>query len=258
MAAWWTALDARGRLLAGLVAAIVLVGAVTAVAAIGKDGGDETVTADAGSASSTSSTSSASTTSSAPASSSTSVALAGPGASTTSTVRSGTKGATTTTGRRGGGGPSTTVGQSPVLSTTPTTHPAPIGSCNTSSAGAAGQLADLYCARRASKGLALVRRTGALDAVAQEWAEKLARDHALSHRTSADMKARVLAACTSCTGWAENVAYDQNVTKLWNAWLASTTHRNNIDDPHAGEFGMGAAMGDDGYLYAVQNFGRYP
>jgi uncharacterized protein YkwD len=103
-----------------------------------------------------------------------------------------------------------------------------------------------------------MRRTAALDAVAQEWAQKLAADHALSHRSSADLKARVLAACSGCTGWAENVAFSSSPGALWAAWLGSDTHRQNIDDPHAGEFGIGTAVGDDGYLYAVQNFGRYP
>jgi uncharacterized protein YkwD len=103
-----------------------------------------------------------------------------------------------------------------------------------------------------------MRRTAALDAVAQGWAQHLAAEHALSHRSNADLRDRTLAACSRCSGWAENVAFNTTAGALWSAWLGSPTHQQNIDDPHAGEFGIGAVVGDDGYLYAVQNFGRYP
>jgi uncharacterized protein YkwD len=101
-------------------------------------------------------------------------------------------------------------------------------------------------------------RTAALDAVAQEWAQKLADDRALSHRSAADLKSRVLAACQGpCNGWAENVAYGSDVNTIWNGWLDSQVHRDNIRAPYPGEFGFGAAVGTDGYIYAVQNFGQY-
>jgi hypothetical protein len=108
-----------------------------------------------------------------------------------------------------------------------------------------------------------MQRTGALDSVAQEWANKLAADHNadpsqfnLPHRP--DQQARILAACSKCNGWAENVAYATTVDGLWDAWLGSATHLANLRDGHAGEFGMGVATTSDGYLFAVQNFGRYP
>jgi uncharacterized protein YkwD len=100
-------------------------------------------------------------------------------------------------------------------------------------------------------------RTGALDAVAQEWAQKLANDHALSHRSPSDLKSRVQGACSRCNGWAENVAFASTVDDIWTNWLGSQVHRDNIDAPYPGEFGFGAVRGDDGYLYAVQNFGQY-
>ena len=109
-----------------------------------------------------------------------------------------------------------------------------------------------------------MQRTSALDAVAQEWANKLAAEHnangqfGIGHRTNADQQDRVLGACSKCNGWAENVAYATTVDGLWDAWLGSATHLANIRDGHAGEFGIGVAASNDGYLFAVQNFGRYP
>jgi uncharacterized protein YkwD len=103
-------------------------------------------------------------------------------------------------------------------------------------------------------------RNSALDAMAQEWAQKLAdaADHGLPHRSPDDMKSRTKAACTgTCTGWAENVAYGSNADTIWTGWLNSPPHRGNIDAPYPGEYGFGAAVGSDGYIYAVQNFGQY-
>jgi uncharacterized protein YkwD len=109
-----------------------------------------------------------------------------------------------------------------------------------------------------------MQRTSALDAMAQEWANRLADNYntshqaVLDHRSAADLRARVQAACSKCNGWAENLAWAPNVNGLWQSWLDSSTHRANIENGHAGEFGFGVAQSNDGYLWAVQNFGRYP
>jgi uncharacterized protein YkwD len=101
-------------------------------------------------------------------------------------------------------------------------------------------------------------RTAALDAMAQQWAEKLAADQKLSHRSADDLRSRVLGACEGpCNGWAENVAFGGDVSTIWSQWLNSQVHRDNIDAPYPGEYGFGVAVADDGSLYAVQNFGQY-
>ena len=63
----------------------------------------------------------------------------------------------------------------------------------------------------------------------------------------------------TCTGWAENVAYDTGgATAMWNGWLASASHRENIEDPHGGVYGIAVVRAASGTYYGVQDFGRYP
>lgn len=261
-------LDAVGRATAVVVALIVLVGALLAVTTLtgDDDGGARVDTA-------ASSTTERSTTSTSSTSTSTTVDPAALASTTTAVPGTGGAAGTTTTTRRSGGGTGTTQPSNP--GTTPATQPPvtqppattapptqePSGSCTAATRGdESDRLATLFCNYRANNGLAKMVRTSALNQMAQEWATKLANDHALSHRASADMRARTLAACTACNGWAENVAFIQPVDPdgLWQNWLNSPTHLANIRDGHAGEYGMAIAKLPDGSLWAVQNFGRYP
>ncbi len=120
-------------------------------------------------------------------------------------------------------------------------------------------MAGLYCARRSSAGLALVRRTSALDRVAQGWADQLAQMHDTSLPHNPNYRTQALAACSSCTGWAENVGYweGDDPDAVWSLWLNSPPHRANIDNASSGEFGIGVAYSDDGWLWIVHDFGRY-
>lgn len=252
---WIRSLTPRQRLLSVLAAVIVSIGAVTAAAVTGGDG---TTSLDT-SGSSTTLRSTTSTTSSSTTSSSSSSTSSSSSSTTTSSV---TPGGSTITTVRGGGSSATTKAPGTTSPTSPPPTAAP-ASCNTSSSGAPGQLAAKFCAYRAANDLATMQRTAGLDAVAQEWANRLAADHNanpsefnLPHRP--DQQSRILAACSSCTGWAENAAYATSVDGIWSAWLGSSTHLANIRNARAGEFGIGVATSNDGYLFAVQNFGRYP
>ena len=106
--------------------------------------------------------------------------------------------------------------------------------------------------------LPAMQRSGALDAVALTWARALACAGAgLSHNP--DLKAAVLGACGACVGWAENVAYDTGPAEaMWGDWLRSPPHLENIQDPHAGVFGVAVVRAASGVYYGVQDFGRYP
>jgi uncharacterized protein YkwD len=124
--------------------------------------------------------------------------------------------------------------------------------------GYAAQLAGSFTAYRAGRGLPAMGRSAALDAVALDWARTLACAGAgLSHNP--DLQSAVLGACGACRGWAENVAADTaGADHLWQAWLASTPHRDNIEDAHGGVFGMAVVRSASGSYYGVQDFGRYP
>ena len=75
------------------------------------------------------------------------------------------------------------------------------------------------------------------------------------------MKAQVLGACGGCNGWAENIAYTYSYStgqNIWDQWKSSPPHWANLQDARAGEFGIGTAIGSDGFMYVVMDFGRYP
>jgi uncharacterized protein YkwD len=212
----------------------------------------------------------------------TGVGSSGPGA-TAPTDDSSNPAATT----RAAGGPSTAEGPSPttgaITGTTqeptppPTTSstllivripangssdPLPIdlgsGCTGAADAGYASQLASSFTAYRSTAGLPAMDRSSALDAVALGWARTLAcAGGGLSHNP--DLESLVLGACGSCNGWAENVAYDSGPAgSMWSGWLGSTTHRDNIEDPHGGVFGIAVVRSPSGIYYGVQDFGRYP
>lgn len=104
-----------------------------------------------------------------------------------------------------------------------------------------------------------MRRTAAMDGVAQAWANHMAEAHQVPPPHNPNNGPQVLAACSSCSGWAENVGYweaDQP-DSIWQAWLNSAAHRSNIEDPSGGEYGMGVAYSSDGWLWVVHSFGLY-
>ena len=49
---------------------------------------------------------------------------------------------------------------------------------------------------------------------------------------------------------------DYSDARVVQLWMDSPGHRTNLLDPRAKSVGIGMAVGADGKLYAVQNFGR--
>jgi uncharacterized protein YkwD len=277
------------RLVAGLVATILLLGLVTGASALvggGGDGNHQALrTADGSSTTSTTALvdgASRSTVGATDASSdgtgqssTTSTAVKGKGGK--AKAPAGGSSTTATTAKGKGKGSATTTG--PTTTAAPTTT-APAGPCATGGGGQDDQIASLYCAYRRDQGLAPMSRNRALDGVAQTWAAKMASDAdaalaagedrsvALAHNLADNpdatypggYPAAVKADCSSkCTGWAENVAYNTTASGAWQGWLHSSSHLADIrGGPHGGEFGIGAAQDSGGYWWFTQDFGFHP
>jgi uncharacterized protein YkwD len=61
---------------------------------------------------------------------------------------------------------------------------------------------------------------------------------------------------STTAGWGENIAHGQSSpSAVMAAWLGSAGHRVNIEDPSFRALGVGVALGADGGLYWVQDFG---
>jgi uncharacterized protein YkwD len=272
----WRELDlGQRRALATLGAVVLAVALVSGLVAVTRsDGGHVALTTDQSSTSSTEVTTTSSTMSTSVDSSVTVTAdPSAPGTvDTTGTTQA--NGSTTVMAKGGSRVTVTTRAPGTTRATTGTTQ-APVtttnstGPCNTGGGtAAANRIATLFCSHRTSLGLPTMTRNGSLDQLAQQWAEKMASDadaavaagrnpiEALNHNP--DYQSGVLAGCSRCNGWAENVAYNTTADLAWSGWLESTTgHRENIENPHAGEYGVGAASGG-GYIWFTQDFGRYP
>jgi uncharacterized protein YkwD len=137
------------------------------------------------------------------------------------------------------------------------------GPCNSGGGSAsANRIADDFCAYRADQGLAKMTRNSSIDASAGAWAQQLAssNDKTSPLRHNSNLQHNVQVACSTCTSWAENVAYDEGASpeSIWMGWLGSPTHLSNIRSADPGEYGVGVALASDGTLWAVQEFGHYP
>ncbi|MDK6813244.1 CAP domain-containing protein [Corynebacterium sp. UMB6689] len=109
-------------------------------------------------------------------------------------------------------------------------------------------------AQRVANGLAPLRVDTNLTNLAQDWANTLSRDGKTRHRPN------------YWTHYPAGLpAGGENVLQAWSdysdarvvqLWMDSPGHRRNLLDPRATSVGIGMAIGADGKLYAVQNFGR--
>ncbi|OHO63942.1 CAP domain-containing protein [Corynebacterium sp. HMSC036D02] len=109
-------------------------------------------------------------------------------------------------------------------------------------------------AQRVANGLAPLRVDPNLTNLAQDWANTLSRDGKTRHRRN------------YWTHYPAGLpAGGENVLQAWSdysdarvvqLWMDSPGHRTNLLDPRAKSVGIGMAVGADGKLYAVQNFGR--
>ena len=109
---------------------------------------------------------------------------------------------------------------------------------------------------RASLGLQPVTRYQELDVVAQEWSEHQASTNTMEHRPD----------FTSAypSGWttgSENVAWRTDGgdvgALIFDQWLNSPGHYQNMVNPDVNSIGIGFAQTSDGRWYATQNFAAY-
>jgi uncharacterized protein YkwD len=102
---------------------------------------------------------------------------------------------------------------------------------------------------REYEGLAALEFDGALQDMAQQWADELAGAGVLAHN---DDIANRYAGSWCWLG--ENVGRGRSVSSIHRAWLNSYTHYANVVDSGYDRFGVGVAYGDDGRIYIVVNF----
>ena len=120
-----------------------------------------------------------------------------------------------------------------------------LAACQTEGQAAVGR--ELNADRRAH-GLATLPSHGTLDAKAQAWAAKLARDGRLSHSNLASGAPR----CYRALG--ENVGFGPSAAHVQDGYMASSGHRANVLGRGWTDVGVGYARGRNGGVYTVQVF----
>jgi uncharacterized protein YkwD len=130
-----------------------------------------------------------------------------------------------------------------------------------SNASLAAQVVALVNQHRASLGLAGLTNDATLSDSAAWKASHMANYGYVAHDDPAPPVARDpftrMADCGYAAGGAlgENIAAGQtSPSDVMNAWINSTGHRQNIEDPSFRSIGVGAATAADGTIYWVQDF----
>jgi uncharacterized protein YkwD len=100
---------------------------------------------------------------------------------------------------------------------------------------------------RTSRGIPALGSHGQLDAKAQAWAERLARENRLYHSNLSSG----ITACWRSLG--ENVGYGSSVAQVQAAFMNSSGHRANILNRSFDRVGVGVAY-NGGRVYTVQVF----
>jgi uncharacterized protein YkwD len=127
--------------------------------------------------------------------------------------------------------------------------------------GYAAEVVALVNDHRASLGLGSLQISSSLTAAAVWKAQHMAEYLYMQHDDPAPPVARGvgsrLSACGySGGGWGENIAYGYpSPGAVVNAWLNSSGHRANIENPAFTSIGVGAAAADSGTMYWAQDFG---
>lgn len=99
------------------------------------------------------------------------------------------------------------------------------------------------------------RPSARINWIAQTWAEQLVKNGKLSHNPSYS--------ALYAPGWkvaAENVQQNMiwvTAEDLIKEWHGSPDHRVNLQNPAFNTFGVGIAYGNDGRIWAAQDFARY-
>lgn len=97
---------------------------------------------------------------------------------------------------------------------------------------------------RAAGGVPILTENPLLDQLAQAHAEYMAATATLTHvdASGGNVDDRATAAGYNWTNIGENIAFDVSAVTIYNAWLGSSGHYNNIVNPSFTEIGMGRAI----------------
>ena len=120
----------------------------------------------------------------------------------------------------------------------------------------ADPLADRFLAKinalRASKGLGQLHTDGALTAFAQSWTDHMAAANSLSHHPA------LASAPGNWTKAGENVGVGGDLDALFDAFVASPHHYENLVDPAFNTIGIGVTVTASGTMYTTHDFEALP
>jgi uncharacterized protein YkwD len=121
------------------------------------------------------------------------------------------------------------------------------------------RILDLTNAARKKEGLEPLKISPALVAAARAHSKNQAKQDTMAHELDGKKPSdRVRAAGYKFRYVGENVAYGKNTTvdEIFEGWMASKGHRENILKPEYTEIGIGAARSDTGKWYYTQDFAQ--
>jgi uncharacterized protein YkwD len=144
-------------------------------------------------------------------------------------------------------------GTAEALATTPPTGPDP-----PSPSGAAAELLAATNRARAAAGLPALMADPRLDRAAQGWAQRCAERGVLTHIEGASTPwTRMTAAGVKYASASENAAMGQtSSSQVINDWLSDPPHRANVMNRDWTHAGGGAAAGNDGRIFWVQDYAQ--
>ena len=108
---------------------------------------------------------------------------------------------------------------------------------------------------RAQRGIQPLVWDAHLAAAAQQHAQRMVQQNAISHQFpgEADLETRAASANARFSLIAENVAIASSPQELHTAWMNSPGHRANLLEPHENAMGIAVVRSGE-YLYAVEDF----
>jgi len=122
----------------------------------------------------------------------------------------------------------------------------------TSTAAAEATSRALVNSARSAAGLRALAEDSRLDAIARAQAQRMADRNAIFHNTN--LGAQADAAGVDWQWIGENVGVGATAETIHEAFIASPEHHQNIVYPSYGVIGVGAAVGNDGSLFIVQDY----
>jgi uncharacterized protein YkwD len=104
---------------------------------------------------------------------------------------------------------------------------------------------------RRSKGLSILVVTSELTGIARRWTDHMVSQGGISHNPSYSSQVH-----SNWSKLGENVGVGYDVESLWQAFLNSPGHYNNLVDPAWTHLGVGAVRASDGRLFTTHDFER--